>query len=49
MESFRVTAKEKTTDKLVAEYMFDSLKEAMKFHASMVGKGYHTILERVLV
>lgn len=47
--AFKVTAKEKNTNKLVAEYIFDSLKEATKFHAAMVGKGYFTVLARIAV
>lgn len=47
--AFKVTAKEKNTHKLVAEYIFDSLKEATKFHAAMVGKGYFTVLSRIEV
>ena len=40
---------DKETDKMVAEYIFDSLKEAMKFHAQMTVKGYLSILERVAI
>ena len=49
MEAYKVLAIDKETDKMVAEYIFDSLKEAMKFHAGMVAKGYTSILERVSI
>ena len=47
--AFKVTAKEKKTEKIIAEYIFESLKEATKFHASMVGKGYFSVMERIYV
>jgi hypothetical protein len=47
--AFKVTAKEKNTNKLVAEYIFDTLTEATKFHAAMMGKGYLTVLARIKV
>ena len=49
MEAYKVLAINKETDKMVAEYIFDSLKEAMEFHAGMVAKGYTSILERVSI
>ena len=49
MEAYKVLAINKETDKMVAEYIFDSLQEAMKFHAGMVAKGYTSILERISV
>lgn len=48
-DAFKVLVIEKETEKMVAEYMFSTLKEAMKFHASMVVKGYLSILERVKI
>lgn len=49
MEAYKVLAIDKETDRIVAEYIFDSLKEAIKFHSGMLGKGYTSILERVSV
>jgi len=49
VEAFKVLAIDKETDKMVAEYIFESLKEAMKFHAEMTVKGYLSILERIKV
>lgn len=49
LQAYKVLAIDKETDKMVAEYIFDSLKEAMKFHAQMTVKGYLSILERVSV
>ena len=34
-------------DKIVAEYLFAVLKEAMKFELSMREKGYTTNIERI--
>ena len=31
---------------LLAEYIFNEMKEAMKFHAAMVAKGHESIMER---
>jgi hypothetical protein len=47
--AYKVLAIEKETDKMVAEYIFESLKEAMKFHAQMTAKGYLSIMERIYV
>jgi hypothetical protein len=49
LQAYKVLAIDKETDKMVAEYIFDSLKEAMKFHAQMTVKGYLSILERVAI
>lgn len=45
--SYKVTASEKDTNKVVAEYIFETLKEAQAFHAGMVIKGYHSILQNL--
>ena len=47
-QAFKVTAT-KDNNKPVAEYLFESMKEAIKFHSSMVSKGYHTELRRVVL
>lgn len=47
--AYKVLAIDKETEKMVAEYIFDSLKEATKFHAGMVAKGYLSVLERVTI
>ena len=44
---YKVVATNKKTKKLVAEYLFDSAKEALKFHSAMVGKGLHSELTRI--
>lgn len=49
LQAYKVLAIDKETDKMVAEYIFNSLKEAMKFHAQMTVKGYLSILERVAI
>lgn len=49
LQAYKVLAIDKETDKMVAEYIFDSLKEAIKFHAEMTVKGYLSILERVSI
>lgn len=40
---------EDSNGKIVAEYIFDSLKEAIKFHAGMIGNGYKSIISRLKV
>jgi len=45
--AFKVTATK--GNKLIAEYIFESRKEALRFHSSMVVKGYHTELRRVSI
>jgi len=45
--AFKVVATEKNSEKVVAEYMFSSLKEATIFHSNMVGRGYHSVMERL--
>tara|TARA_B100001093_G_scaffold198225_1_gene190525 strand:+ start:1624 stop:1803 length:180 start_codon:yes stop_codon:yes gene_type:complete len=47
--AFKVTARERKTETIIAEYIFESLKEATKFHASMLGKGYYSNMERIYV
>lgn len=47
--AYKVLAIERHTDKMVAEYIFESLKEATKFHAQMTAKGYLSIMERIAV
>jgi len=46
---YKVLAIDKETEKMVAEYIFATLREAMKFHAGMVAKGYLSELERVKI
>jgi len=43
--AFKVTALDNS--KLVAEYIFDSLKAALSFHHGMVAKGYVVNIERL--
>jgi hypothetical protein len=49
IQAYKVLALDKETDKMVAEYIFDSLKEAIKFHAEMTVKGYLCVTERIAV
>lgn len=49
MIGYMVIARKKNKTDIVAEYVFDSMKEAIKFHAAMVGKGYDVVLSRVEV
>jgi hypothetical protein len=49
MMAYRVTAKVKHTEEIVAEYIFDKMQDAIKFHSDMVGKGYESVLSRVQV
>ncbi len=49
MMAYRVTAKVKHTEEIVAEYIFDKMQDAIKFHSGMVGKGYESVLSRVKV
>jgi|TARA_B110000908_G_C10265251_1_gene463181 hypothetical protein len=46
---WRVTAKEKSSRDVVAEYLFDRIESAIKFHAEMVSKGYEVETSRVIV
>lgn len=46
-QAFKVLALDKETNKMVAEYLFHSLKEAIKFHSEMTVKGYLCVTERV--
>tara|TARA_B100000902_G_C26437746_1_gene494582 strand:- start:299 stop:451 length:153 start_codon:yes stop_codon:yes gene_type:complete len=48
MESWKVIALDKDGN-LLASYLFDSMKEAIKFHSGMVGKGYHSEMHRVVL
>ena len=45
--AFKVVAKEKDSKKIVADYLFATLKEATIFHSNMVGRGYHSVMERL--
>ena len=45
--AFKVVAKEKNSKKIVADYLFATLKEATIFHSNMVGRGYHSVMERL--
>ncbi len=49
LQAFKVLALDKETDKMVAEYIFASLKEAMKFHTEMTVKGYLCVTERIAI
>lgn len=40
---------EDSNGKIVAEYIFESLKEAIKFHAGMIGNDYKSIISRLEV
>ncbi len=42
---YKVTVRDKEGN-LLAEYIFAEMKEALKFHASMVAKGHESIMER---
>lgn len=46
--AFKVTAHDEN-DKLVAEFIFDSFKEATKFELGMRAKEYETKIERINV
>ena len=45
--AFKVVAIEKDSKKIVADYLFATLKEATIFHSNMVGRGYHSVMERL--
>ena len=45
--AFKVVAKEKDSKKIVADHLFATLKEATIFHSNMVGRGYHSVMERL--
>jgi len=47
MLAYRVIAKVKYTEEIVAEYVFDKMKDAIKFHSDMTGKGYESVLSRI--
>ena len=49
MMAYKVTAKVKHTEEIVAEYIFAKMQDAIKFHSDMVGKGYKSVLSRVQV
>lgn len=42
---YKVTVRDNQGN-LLAEYIFNEMKEAMKFHAAMVAKGHESIMER---
>ena len=47
--AFKVIAQIDNQDEPVAEFIFDSLKEATKFEAGMRDKDYKTLIERIYV
>lgn len=49
MLAYKVTAKVKNTEEIVAEYIFAKMQDAIKFHSDMVGKGYESVLGRVQI
>jgi|TARA_B100001093_G_scaffold519139_1_gene606700 hypothetical protein len=49
MESWRVIVTDEDKEVLVAEYLFESMKEAIKFHSQMTAKGYHSEMHRVVL
>ena len=49
MESWRVIVTDEDKKVLVAEHIFESMKEAIKFHSQMIGKGYHSEMHRVVL
>lgn len=49
MMAYKVISKVKYTNETVAEYIFDTMKEAIAFHSSMVAKGYESVLSRIEV
>lgn len=49
MLAYKVTAIDKNTKKLLAEYIFDKMQDAIKFHSDMVGKGHESVLSRVQI
>ena len=47
--AFKVIAQTDNQDEPVAEFVFDSLKEATKFELGMREKNYNTSIERIYV
>lgn len=42
---YKVTVLDKEGN-LLAEYIFEEMKEAIKFHSGMVAKGHESVMER---
>jgi hypothetical protein len=49
LQAFKVLALNKETNKMEAEYIFESMKEAIRFHAEMTVKGYLCVTERIAI